>query len=131
MLALIAADGVVLLHLFFILFVLAGGLLAIRWRWIVALHLPAVLWGAAVELIGWSCPLTPLENSLRAAGAEEGYSSGFIDHYIVPLIYPAGLTREIQIVLGGVVLLVNVGVYGYLIYRRRRPKAAVHRQSRQ
>lgn len=111
MTAAILADLVVLLHLAFILFVMLGGLLVLRWRRLMWLHLPVVVWGAAIEFVGWICPLTPLENRLRAAAGEAGYSGGFIEHYLIPLIYPAGLTRELQWLLGALVLLVNAAVY--------------------
>ncbi|MDV3239414.1 MAG: DUF2784 domain-containing protein [Gammaproteobacteria bacterium] len=111
MTAAVLADLVVLLHLAFILFVMLGGLLVLRWRRLMWLHLPVVVWGAAIEFVGWICPLTPLENRLRAAAGEAGYSGGFIEHYLIPLIYPAGLTRELQWLLGALVLLVNAAVY--------------------
>jgi hypothetical protein len=121
-LAKIAADLLVLFHLAFILFVAAGGLLALRWPRVVWAHLPAAVWGALIELNGWLCPLTPLENRLRLAGGDAGYSGGFIDHYIMPIIYPAGLTHELQVVLGCTVIIVNGLVYGVLILRRARRK---------
>jgi hypothetical protein len=117
MLTRVAADAVVIIHLLFILFVMLGGLLVLRWRWLSLAHLPAVIWGAAVEFTGWLCPLTPLENSLRRASAQSGYSGGFIEHYIIPLIYPAGLSRDIQFFLGAIVVIVNLGVY-VLVLRR-------------
>jgi hypothetical protein len=119
MLAALAADGVVVLHFAFILFVVAGGLLVLRWPRLAWLHLPVVAWGAGIEFVGWICPLTPLENRLRRAAGEAGYAQGFIEHYLLPLIYPAGLTREIQIALGLFVLGVNALVYGYLWWRWR------------
>jgi len=115
------SDLVVIVHLAFVVFVLFGGLLALRWRRVVWLHLPAVAWGAAVEFGGWICPLTPLEIWLRMQGGESGYSSDFIEHYALPLLYPAGLTREVQIVLGTVVLVVNVAIYGWLWHSAFRP----------
>ena len=118
MLMRIAADAVVVIHLLFIVFVLLGGLLVLRWHWLAAIHLPAVAWGAIVEFTGWLCPLTPLENSLRQAGAEAGYRGGFIDHYLIPIIYPAGLTRDTQLLLGAIVVAINLGIYAYLIRRR-------------
>lgn len=111
MTAAVLADLVVLLHLAFILFVMLGGLLVLRRRRLMWLHLPVVAWGAAIEFVGWVCPLTPLENRLRAAAGEAGYSGGFVEHYLIPLIYPAGLTRELQWLLGALVLLVNALVY--------------------
>lgn len=113
------ADFVVLLHLAFVLFVALGGLLALRWRWVPWLHVPAALWGAFVELAGWVCPLTPLENHLREASGGFAYSGGFVERYVVPLLYPNALTRELQVVLGLLVCLGNALVYT-LVWRRRR-----------
>ena len=115
------ADVIVVLHFGFIAFVVLGGLFALRWRRVVWLHLPAAAWGALIEFAGWICPLTRFENSLRRASGG-GYSSGFIEHYLIPVIYPAGLTREIQIGLGVAVILFNVLVYG-LILRQRLKKS--------
>jgi hypothetical protein len=120
MLLRLAADALVLLHLAFILFVLCGGLLLLRWPRLAWLHLPAVAWGATVELFHLLCPLTPWENQLRRAAGQAGYDGGFVEHYLIPLIYPAGLTPQIQLWLGGVVLLVNGVVYGWLIWRWRK-----------
>lgn len=111
----IAADAVVFLHLLFIAFVVAGGFLVIRWRWLFALHVPALTWGAVVEFFHLYCPLTPLENSLRLSAGDRGYNGGFIEHHLIPLIYPAGLTPQTQVLLGLVVVLVNAGVYGWLL----------------
>jgi hypothetical protein len=108
------ADFVLILHLMFVPFVLFGGLLALKWPRAIWLHLPAVAWGAFVEFSGWVCPLTPLENWLRKQGGNTGYNSDFIEHYVLPVLYPTGLTREIQIVLGVIVLAVNCAVYGWL-----------------
>ncbi|QXG34320.1 DUF2784 domain-containing protein [Pseudomonas viridiflava] len=113
----LAADAVVTFHLLFILFVLLGGLLVLRWPWAALLHLPAMAWGAAVEFLHLYCPLTPLENALRSRAGEQGYDGGFIEHYLIPLIYPAGLTPQIQLWLGGIVLLINASVYGALLVR--------------
>jgi len=110
----VLADLVVIIHLAFVVFVLFGGLLVLWWRRAVWLHLPAFAWGAAVEFGGWICPLTPLEIWLRMQGGESAYSSDFVEHYILPLLYPADLTREIQVVFGTVVLVVNVAIYGWL-----------------
>jgi len=115
----ISADAVLLLHLAFILFVLFGALLALKWRWMPWVHLPAASWGMFVEVSGRVCPLTPLENRLRAHAGEAGYEGGFIEHYLLALIYPDGLTREIQFVLAAVVLLVNALLYAWLLKRRR------------
>jgi len=114
------ADLVVILHLAFVAFALFGGLLALKWKRIVWLHAPAVLWAAAIEFGGWVCPLTPLEIWLRGQGGELGYRSDFIEHYILPLLYPATLTREVQFVLGVVVLAVNIAGYAWLWRRWRK-----------
>jgi len=119
----LAADAVVLIHFGFVLFVVAGGLLVFRWRWVALLHLPAVVWAVLLEFRGWLCPLTPLELSLRAAGGQAGYSGGFVAHYILPVLYPAELDRALQVALGSFVIAVNVAVYGWLLWRlsQRRP----------
>lgn len=115
----VLADAVLVLHLAFILFVVLGGwLVAIRPK-LIWLHLPVVAWGALVELMGLTCPLTPLENWLRDRGGETGYSGGFIDHYLTPLMYPAGLTRGVQLALGGFVIAINLAAYAMIWYRRR------------
>jgi len=118
----LAADAVVLLHLGFILFVLLGGLLVLRWPRLAWLHLPAAGWGMAVEFLHLYCPLTPLENHFRLAAGEQGYSGGFIEHYLIPLIYPTGLTEAIQIVLGLAVLAINLPPYLLLVRRRLRSR---------
>jgi hypothetical protein len=114
----ILADLVVGLHFVFVVFVVAGGLLVLRWPRVAFVHLPAAVWGAAIEFAGWICPLTPLENSLRRQAGQSGYSTGFIEHYLLPVLYPSALTRDIQILLGVLVLAVNVAVYAYTIRRR-------------
>ncbi|HHW63928.1 MAG TPA: DUF2784 domain-containing protein [Rhodocyclaceae bacterium] len=114
----LAADAVLLLHLGFILFVLLGGVLAVRWRRVPLLHLPAAAWGVYIELSGGLCPLTPLENRLRIAAGEAGYAGGFVEHYLLPLIYPAGLTQDVQYVLAAIVVGVNALAYGW-VWRRR------------
>ena len=111
------ADLTVLLHAAFILFAVFGGLLAVRWPRIAWLHLPAVAWAAFIEFSGRICPLTPLENHYRELAGESGYTGGFIEHYILPVIYPAGLTRNIQLGLGLGVLVVNIVAYGIVIRR--------------
>ena len=112
------ADIILLLHLSFIVFVLVGGFLAIRWPWLPWVHLPAFVWGAAIEFGGWICPLTPLENRLRNSSGEAGYSGGFIEHYLVPLIYPTDLTYQIQVFLGVGVVLLNIIAYTFVIWRK-------------
>jgi len=113
------ADLVVLLHLGFVLFVVLGGLFTLRWPRAAWVHLPAAIWGVCVEFTQAICPLTPLENYLRRLGGEAGYSGGFIEHYIIPVLYPAGLDRSVQWGLGIFVLLLNVAVYA-AVWRRRR-----------
>lgn len=121
----VLADAVLVIHLAFVVFVVGGGFLSLRWPRVTWLHVPAALWGTWIEFSGRICPLTPLENSFRERGGEAGYSGGFIDHYLTALIYPDGLTRAAQFAIGGFVLLLNVVVYGVLIRRlRRRPRAA-------
>jgi len=115
------ADLVLVVHLTFVLFVVLGGLLVLRWPRAAWLHIPAAIWGVLIEYTGWICPLTPLENSFRARGGEMGYSGGFIEHYIQPLLYPAGLTRGTQIALGSFVLLLNLGAYGILLTKGKKP----------
>lgn len=114
----VLADLTVVVHFAFILFVLTGGLAVLRHPRLIWLHAPAVVWGAAIEFTGWICPLTPLEQALRIRAGEAGYSGGFVEHYLIPLIYPGALTPEIQILLGFVVILVNAAVYG-IVWRRR------------
>jgi hypothetical protein len=114
------ADLVLVVHLAFVLFVVLGGLLVLKWPRLAWLHVPAAVWGVLIEYKGWICPLTPLENSFRARGGGAGYNGGFIEHYIQPLLYPAGLTRGTQIVLGSLALLVNLTAYGVVIARRSR-----------
>jgi len=108
------ADLVVLLHFAFVLFVVAGGLLTLRWRKIAWIHIPAVVWGIAIELTGWVCPLTPLENHFRREGGAAAYNESFVVHYIEPVLYPEGLTRGSQIALAATILIVNVAIYTYL-----------------
>jgi hypothetical protein len=111
------ADLVVLTHLGFIVFAALGGLLALRWRRLVWLHLPTVAWAAFVEMSGTICPLTPLENSLRAAAGREGYEGDFIEHYLLPVIYPTALTPAIQITLGILLVVLNLVIY-LAVWRR-------------
>lgn len=117
------ADLVLLVHLLFIVFAVGGGLLALCWRWVPLLHLPALAWAATVEFTGWICPLTPLENALRHAGGAAGYTESFIERYLLPLIYPGELTRELQLALGGLLLVINGVVYAMVWHRRRRGSA--------
>jgi hypothetical protein len=107
----VLADLVVALHFGFLVLVVLGGLLALRWPKFAWVHLPAAVWGILIEFLGWVCPLTPLENHLRNLGGQAGYSGGFIDHYIVAILYPEGLTRGMQVVLGVLVLGLNAFIY--------------------
>ena len=113
------ADLVVCIHLAFVVFVLLGGLLMMKWPGLIWIHLPAVCWGVAIELSGWICPLTPLENRLRQKGGEENYQFDFVAHYLLPMLYPQGLTRSSQLVLGTLVLVMNVAIYGWVFRKRR------------
>lgn len=113
-----AADLVVLVHVAFVAFVVLGGVLVFRWpraRWV---HLPAALWGVLIEWTGGVCPLTPLEIALRRRGGEAGYAGGFVEHYVLPVLYPNELTRPVQVALGAGVVLANVVIYGWW-WRRR------------
>ncbi len=112
------ADVVLVVHLTFIVFVLAGGLLALRWKRAIWFHLPAAVWGVLIEVAGWICPLTPLENRLRAKAGELGFQGTFVERYLLPLVYPEGLTRNVQLALAGVVLVANAFVYAVVIWRR-------------
>ena len=120
------ATAVVLLHFSFVLFVVGGGLLLYKWPWLAWLHLPAVIWAALLEFDSWVCPLTPLEQQLRSAAGQAGYSGGFVDHYLLALLYPVGLDGNMQVILGSLVVVINVLVYGVLGWHRkgRRPPAA-------
>lgn len=115
----LAADAVLLIHLLFILFALLGAALALRWHWMPYIHLPAAGWGFFVEVTGRICPLTYLENYFRIQAGQSGYAESFIEHYLLAVIYPAGLTREIQFALAGVVVVVNAAIYGWLLFQRR------------
>ena len=116
----IAADAVVLLHLGFIVFALAGGLLVPRWPVVALAHVPAMAWATLIELTGRLCPLTTVENRLRAAAGARGYTGGFVEHYVIGIVYPPGLTRQDELVLAAVVVIVNVLVYAWVLTRRRR-----------
>jgi hypothetical protein len=118
------ADAVVLLHLVFIVFALAGGVLVLFRGYIAWLHLPAVAWAAYAEFTATICPLTPLENSLRKQAGQEGYDGGFVEHYLIPLIYPAALTPRLQMLIGAIVVAVNVAVYAVALWRRSGRRSA-------
>ncbi len=119
MIYLFLANSILTIHLLFIIFVVFGGLLVFYLRWIVWLHIPAFLWGALIEFSGWICPLTPLENHFRRLAGQGGYDSGFIQNYLLKIIYPDGLTPQIQIFLGFGVLIINLFVYGVYIKKKR------------
>jgi len=112
------ADIVLTVHLLFIVFVVVGGLLVFKWPRMAWLHLPAAAWGVLIEFAGWICPLTPLENHLRRLARQSGIEGGFIEHYLVPIIYPPGLTTQWQWILGTFVLVLNLLIYGIFLYRR-------------
>jgi len=114
------ADLVLVAHLAFVVFVALGGFLVWRWRRLAWVHVPVALWGAAIAVVGFTCPLTPLENRLQRLSGREGYQGGFIEHYVTALVYPAGLTREAQIVLGAAVLALNLAIYWRVLVVSRR-----------
>jgi hypothetical protein len=116
----VAAEIVLVVHLAFVIFVGLGGLLVLRWPAVAWLHVPSAAWGALISLVGWICPLTPLENALRMRAGQDGYEGDFVAHYLLPLIYPEGLTRTAQIAVGLAVLAVNAAIYLYLLRRYRR-----------
>jgi hypothetical protein len=116
----LAANGVVVFHLGFILFAIFGGALVVRrarWAW---LHVPVLAWAVGIELVHGVCPLTPLENALREHAGSAGYNGGFIEHYLVPLIYPRGLQPSDQVLLAAALLALNAFLYGWAVLRRRR-----------
>jgi hypothetical protein len=115
------ADAVVVLHLGFVVFVVCGGFFVVWRRWMAFVHLPAAVWGVFIEFSGRICPLTPLENHLRALAGEAAYSGDFVARYLVPVLYPPELNRDVQIALGLFALGVNVTVYVYAWRRTRRP----------
>ena len=114
----IIADILVIVHFLFILFVIFGGFLVLRWRFVFWIHIPCAMWGMLIEFAGWLCPITPLENHFRHLAGQAGYHGGFINHYIMPVIYPAGLTRDIQYLLGTGVLIITIIAYSLVIYQR-------------
>lgn len=121
----LAADAILLCHLAFILFAIFGGAFAVRWHWAPALHLPAVAWAIFVELTGRICPLTYIENSLRLRAGQSGYTGDFIQHYLIAVIYPSGLTRHIQFMLAVAVAVINIAIYGWIVFRwRKRERGA-------
>jgi len=120
MIHLLAANAVLILHLLFICLVMLGSVAVLRWPRFAFVHVPAMTWGVAVEAFGWYCPLTDMENALLRRAGEEGFTGGFIEHYLLWAIYPEGLTREVQIALAGLVVLVNAGMYGWILARHIR-----------
>jgi len=116
------ADAVVVIHLGFVLFVVAGGFLVLRWPRTAWIQLPAAVWGVLVEWSGWVCPLTPLENWLRAHGGQAGYAGGFVERYLLPVLYPASLTRGAQVLLGAVALAANLIAYALVLARSIRSR---------
>ena len=120
----LAADAVLLLHLAFVVFVVLGGFLGLRWPKLAWAHLPAVAWAALVEFSGWICPLTPLEIALRHGAGDAAYTGDFVEHYIVALLYPESLTRDMQIKLGIAVVLLNAVIYGVVLRRHHRRQGA-------
>ena len=113
------ADLVVLIHLAFVLFAVLGALLVVWRRKILWLHIPAAVWAAWIEFSGKICPLTPLETWLRMRGGRSGYAGDFVGHYLLPVLYPSGLTRKVQFILGGIVIGVNLIIYGYILFNRK------------
>jgi len=113
------ADLVLLIHLLFVLFVIGGGLLVLKWPKVAWLHVPAAAWGATIEFMGWICPLTPLENQLLMQSGRSGYEGDFFAHYLLPVLYPTGLSRPMQIASGLLVVIINVGLYGWVYARRQ------------
>lgn len=124
------ADAVVVFHFGFVLFVVLGGLIVLRWRRAALVHLPCAAWGALIEFGGWICPLTPLENHLRSLAAERGYTGDFVDHYITRVMYPAGLTRGMQVAIGIFVISINLLFYWLAFGRRSRSARFVSTTSR-
>ena len=112
------ADFVLVIHTLFIVFVVFGGLIVLKWHRIIWFHIPCVIWGALIEFFGWVCPLTYLENYFRELANATNYESSFIQHYLLPIIYPPGLTTDIQILLGSAVIVINLFIY-YIIWRNR------------
>ncbi len=127
----LAADAVLLFHLAFVLFVVLGGLLALRCPKLAWAHIPAAVWGAWVELSGWICPLTPIEVALHRAAGDAGYAGGFVEHYILAALYPSGLTRGMQLTLGLAVVVLNVAIYAGILRRTRSRRRIVRGTSRE
>ncbi|TKB49917.1 DUF2784 domain-containing protein [Ferrimonas sediminicola] len=124
----LAAEAVLVTHLLFILFALFGALLGLWQRWLLWLHLPAAVWAIVVGYMGWICPLTPLENHLRNAAGEQGLDNGFIEHYLLPIIYPQGADLDLQMLFGSVALTANLLLYALVLYRLYRAKVSAPHQ---
>jgi hypothetical protein len=120
------ADVVLLAHFAFVAFTVLGGLLVLRYRKVLWWHLAALCWGVVVQWANWICPLTPLENDLRRLGGEAGYAGGFIEHFVLKVLYPENLTVELRYVLGIALIIINVAVYSYVLLTRRRRIAMQH-----
>ena len=125
------ADLVLILHAGFVVFVMLGALLVLRWPRIAWVHVPVTLWGAGIEFLGGICPLTPLENYWRQMAGDLGYPGGFVEHYVVSVLYPDGLTRRVQLVLGALVLVVNGAIYARVLWRTRSGLRRGRRSGRQ
>jgi hypothetical protein len=113
------ADLTLVVHFAFVAFVVAGGLLVLRWPRVAWMHIPAAVWGALIEFAGWVCPLTPLENEFRRRAGEAVYAGGFVERYLLPVLYPGSLTRDVQIGLGILVVALNVSIYTVVLWRRK------------
>ncbi len=122
MIHLLAANAILTLHLLFICLVMFGAVAALRWPRFAIIHIPAATWGFLVEAYAWYCPLTEFENELLRKAGEEGYTGGFIEHHLLAIIYPDGLTREFQVALAVIVLLINGGLYGWMLARKKQQK---------
>jgi hypothetical protein len=127
----LVADAVVLVHLAFVVFVVAGGLLALRWRRVALVHLPVVVYGVLIELIGFTCPLTPLEKWFRGRAGSEAYDGGFVEQYVVPVLYPGELTPTVEVALAASLVVSSAAVYGVVWQRARCSPGALHRASAQ
>ncbi len=127
MLRSILADAVLVLHFAFVAFVVGGAWLVLRWPRLAWLHLPCAIWGAVVEVAGWTCPLTPLENHLRETAGRTGYSGDFVEHYLLPVVYPPRLTARVQVAFGAGVIVVNLVIYVFVIVRLRRREGRLGR----
>jgi hypothetical protein len=124
----VLADILLISHMMFIVFVIFGGLLVLWKKWIMPIHLICAIWGAMIEFFRWGCPLTPWENEMRMLGGQAGFSGGFIEHYLMPIIYPGQMTAVVQFLLGSVVVIVNVVIYYFVVKRLRKRKLQVRKE---